>query len=100
MNLKWFFQRRQTEDDIEGRCECCGIRLNLLITVVSSNEIRILAVPCKDHPKDVMILWPKRKDILTDQTKYLTMLDKSSTVGNLVYKYFPDYDHDKKNGEE
>lgn len=95
--LRWFFQRRQTGDDIEGRCERCGKRLKLVLTVLSKNEILILAIPCKDHPEDVMILWPQREDISTDKSKYLELFDKPSTVVNPIYRLFR-YCNDKMNG--
>ena len=76
----WFFNRKQTEDDFEGRCEGCVKRLDLLVTVESITRIILDVIPCKDHPKDAMILWPIRKDLIRrDPKNFIAFFDKNST---------------------
>jgi uncharacterized Zn finger protein len=59
----WFFNRRMTQDDIEGRCEECGTRLPLTLKVIHQYEIRLIVSQCPEHPGAAHILWPQREDI-------------------------------------
>jgi hypothetical protein len=60
----WFFKRRMTKDDIEGRCEECGKRLPLTLKVIHQREISLSVFECSEHPGSTMILWPQRDDII------------------------------------
>jgi len=95
--LKWLFRRKQTEDDFEGRCEGCAKRLDLEVTVITSRRIILDVIPCKDHPKDAMILWPQRKDLIRRYPKnFIAFFDKNSTQLKLEVKAgLVDYHADK-----
>jgi len=62
----WFFKRRMTEDDIEGRCEECGKRLPLTLKVIRQCETRLIVSQCPEHPGAALILWPQRNDIVRE----------------------------------
>jgi hypothetical protein len=95
--FKWIFRRNMTKDDIEGRCEWCAKRLNIEITVISQEEINLKVIPCKDHPKSAIILWPQRKDLIRKSPKnFLKMLNKESGILKLEVKHgLIDYYADK-----
>ena len=50
------------EYDFEGRCEDCGHRLRLGVSVISREEIRVTVYPCEEHPEGAIILWPQREE--------------------------------------
>lgn len=83
----WFFRRRMATEDFEGRCECCAKRLKLYVMVITSRRIILDVIPCKDHPKDAMILWPQRKDLIRrDPKNFIKFFDKESTQLKLEVK--------------
>ena len=93
----WFFNRKQTKDDFEGRCEWCAKRLDLLVTVESITRISLDVIPCKNHPNDAMILWPQREDLIRLSPKnFIKFFDKNSTQLKLEVKAgLVDYHADK-----
>ncbi|MFA5056840.1 MAG: hypothetical protein WC485_01890 [Opitutaceae bacterium] len=88
MGIKWFFYRRMADQDIEGKCENCGSRLDLYLVVLSNSEIKIKVKKCEKYPacseKDAMILWPQRDDIKRiNDDDYLELFFKKSTQKKL-----------------
>lgn len=76
------------DQDIEGRCENCGSRLDLYLVVMSNSEIKLKVKKCEKHRKcreeDAMILWPQRDDIKrVNYDDYLTLFYKKSTQKKL-----------------
>ena len=59
-----FRKKRSREYDFEGRCGFCGKSLNLELERVSSRSVILTAQFCDKHPKESMILWPQRDDIV------------------------------------
>ncbi len=49
--------------DFEGRCEECGRGLDLILTRIPSNSLRLEPAECPEHKDKAMILWPQRDDI-------------------------------------
>jgi len=59
----WPFKRKNDRTwDFEGRCVECHKNLNLVLTVINTDEIKINVQKCSEHPKDSLILWPADRD--------------------------------------
>ena len=59
------WRREDRTWDFEGRCTKCGKSLDLIVYVRSQYLVLLrLDKWCEEHPKDSMILWPQRDDII------------------------------------
>lgn len=65
--MKWFKNKKDRTWDFEGRCVQCSKNLNLVLTVIKTDEVKLNVQKCSEHPEDSLILWPTdRDDILVN----------------------------------
>jgi hypothetical protein len=50
--------------DFEGRCVKCHKNLNLYMTPIGDHKLTLEVERCKEHPKDSLILYPLRDDVI------------------------------------